>query len=58
MPGCPQDYCSGMGRLINLVDLFHKGMPPVNGGVLDQTYSFLEFVREYDSEFEKAKNDG
>jgi hypothetical protein len=39
--GCPNQYCREMVPLIELADLFAKGIPPVSGGALDQSAWFL-----------------
>lgn len=40
--GCPNAYCRSIASVIPLMDLFDKGMPPISGGVLDQSASFVE----------------
>lgn len=45
MKGCPQKLCKGIGPVLEMIDLFHEGIPPVGGGALDQSASFLEAAR-------------
>lgn len=41
--GCPRKMVSGdVWELIRHARLYDKGLPPVGGGVLDQTRSFTE----------------
>ncbi len=53
--GCPNAYCASVVPAINLVELFEKGLPPVTGGVLDQSASFLNAARFFASEDQLAK---
>lgn len=53
--GCPNDFCRSVAQLATLADLFAKGIPPVAGGALDQSNSFIEAVRILESEEAKAK---
>lgn len=48
--GCPNQFCRDVGRTVPMIDLFHKGLPPVAGGVLDQAAWFLEAARYLDAE--------
>ena len=43
--------------IIEYAELFYKGLPPVAGGMLDQTYWFLTAARyvRYVESFVKAK---
>jgi hypothetical protein len=43
--GCPNAYCSSVVQATVLADLFDKGLPPIQGGVLDQSLSFIEATR-------------
>jgi hypothetical protein len=44
---------------IELIDLFEKGLPPVSGGVLNQSASFLNAAKYFDQQNQLAKlNDG
>lgn len=54
---CPNKYCRDVAPLIPLADLFAKGLPPVAGGVLDQSAWFLQAARilERDEETIKAE---
>jgi hypothetical protein len=53
--GCPNQYCSGLTQFVELVDLFDEGLPPVAGGALDQSASFIEASRRFKSEEQRAK---
>jgi hypothetical protein len=55
--GCPNSYCRSIVTSIDLIDLFGKGMPPINGGVLDQSASFIDAVQFFESEERKVAND-
>ena len=56
--GCPQQQCSGIGQVCQLIDLFNKGLPPVAGGALDQTQWFVNAVQYLATEEAKVKADG
>lgn len=47
---CPKKYCSEVIPALDLIDFFGKGMPPVAGGTLDQTVSFLQAARQLQSD--------
>jgi hypothetical protein len=53
--GCPNQYCSGLAQFVELVDLFDEGLPPIAGGALDQSASFIEASRRFKSEEQRAK---
>jgi hypothetical protein len=40
---------------IELIELFEKGLPPVTGGVLNQSASFLNAVKYFDQQTNLAK---
>jgi hypothetical protein len=40
-----------------MVELFEKGLPPITGGVLDQSASFLAAAKYYEHEEQLAKAD-
>jgi len=42
---CPQKFIGGITSVLPLVELFHAGLPPVAGGVLDQSAWFVEVAR-------------
>lgn len=42
--GCPNQQCGDIAFVVKLADLFDKGMPPVQGGALDQSAWFLDAV--------------
>jgi hypothetical protein len=46
-----------MVTLIDLCDLFGKGMPPIAGGTLDQSASFVNAVQFFDNEERKVRNE-
>lgn len=48
--GCPNEYCLSIAPLVSLAELFKKGIPPVAGGVLDQSVWFVEAARILDRE--------
>lgn len=48
--GCPNEYCREVAPFTKLADLFEKGIPPIAGGALDQSASFLEACRILRSE--------
>lgn len=52
---CPNQYCREVATLIPLADLFAKGLPPVEGGVLDQSAWFLQAARILEREEETIK---
>lgn len=54
--GCPNRYCSGVVTAIELFDLFEKGLPPVAGGVLDQSVWFIDASRYFEGEERRIKN--
>lgn len=54
---CPNRYCSDVAPAIELIDLFHDGMPPVVGGVLDQAAWFLDAARFMKSEDARIKSE-
>lgn len=39
--GCPNKFCASISSTIPLIDLFNKGLPPISGGALDQSASFI-----------------
>lgn len=55
--GCPNDYCRSVINTVSMVELFGKGLPPVAGGVLDQSAWFLEASRILESEDSRAKSE-
>ena len=57
LDGCPNSYCSKIVSSLDLFDLFHKGLPPIAGGVLDQSASFIEASRFFELEEVKVRNE-
>lgn len=55
--GCPNAFCKGTVNAIDLFDLFEKGLPPVSGGVLDQSVSFIAAAQFFDSEERRIRNE-
>lgn len=55
--GCPNKFCSDMVPAIGLIELFNRGLPPVSGGVLDQSAWFIEAVQRLKLEEQLAKAD-
>jgi hypothetical protein len=45
LKGCPNRYCDSIGQFVSMADLFNEGLPPVAGGSLDQSASFVDAVR-------------
>lgn len=54
--GCPNKFCSDMAYLPQFIDLFQKGLPPVAGGSLDQSQSFLDAAEQLSNDETKLKN--
>jgi len=42
---------------LDLFDLFNKGLPPIAGGVLDQSIGFIEAAQFFESEEGKVRNE-
>ena len=40
--GCPNKYCEDVFSMVELIGLFDDGIPPVQGGVLDQSAPFIQ----------------
>ena len=57
LDGCPNSYCSSVVGSLELFDLFTDGIPPVAGGALDQSVSFLAASRFFRNEEAKVRND-
>ena len=57
LDGCPNRFCSSVVNSLDLFDLFHKGLPPIAGGVLDQSQSFIEASQFFESEEGKVRNE-
>lgn len=57
LDGCPNAFCSSVVTTIDLIDLFGKGLPPVSGGALDQSVSFVSAVQFFENEERKVKNE-
>ncbi len=53
--GCPNRFCSSVIPAIELFELFEKGLPPVSGGVLNQSAEFLNAVRFFTTQKQLAK---
>jgi len=53
--GCPSEFCSDTAATIELIDLFNDGLPPIAGGVLDQSAWFISAVRRMRIEDQLAK---
>ena len=56
--GCPNQFVRSLLAPIRLADLFAKGLPPIAGGTLEQSASFLDFARWLEYEDELVKHDG
>jgi hypothetical protein len=57
LDGCPNSFCSKVVSSLDLFDLFHKGLPPVAGGVMDQSVSFIQASRFFEAEEGKVRNE-
>lgn len=56
LPGCPKKYAGKeMADLVMYAELMQKGLPPVTGGVLDQSASFIEAATFYWSEIDRGR---
>jgi len=54
---CPLEYAGKeVFEMLEYADLYQQGLPPVQGGALDQTRSFTEFCRFTWSEERYWKN--
>lgn len=53
--GCPKVYCSQIVPTMQLIELFENGLPPIAGGVLDQSASFITAAKHYASESRMAE---
>lgn len=53
--GCPNNYCREVATAISLFSLFDKGLPPIAGGVLDQSAWFIEASKVMQSEQNKIE---
>lgn len=42
---CPNKFCSDVANVAGLAELFYEGLPPVAGGVLDQSAWFVNAAR-------------
>ena len=59
LQGCPQSFVRPLVAAIRISDMFTKSqLPPVAGGSLDQSASFLNFVEQLAAEEMLVKNDG
>tara|TARA_Y100000310_G_C20035561_1_gene513731 strand:- start:247 stop:462 length:216 start_codon:yes stop_codon:yes gene_type:complete len=55
--GCPLDVIpAGTWDVLDMADLLEKGLPPVAGGMLDQTVQFVQAVRVVWNERARWKN--
>jgi hypothetical protein len=53
--GCPNAFCRTVIPAIELIDLFEKGLPPVSGGALNQSASFLSAAKFFAIQNQLAK---
>jgi hypothetical protein len=53
--GCPNKYCSSIVPTVELIDLFDKGLAPIDGGVLNQSASFLHAAKFLSTQDRLAK---
>lgn len=54
---CPNTFCNSVVTTLDVIDMWNKGLPPVAGGVLDQSASFVKAVHWFDAEERKVRND-
>jgi len=54
--GCPNEFCSSVVDSLDVFDLWEKGMPPIVGGTLDQSVSFVRAAKFFDSEERRVRN--
>lgn len=55
VPFCPQQIMdSDTVQFIQLAELYEKGLPPVGGGVLDQTAAFVGAFSYYTSQMNRV----
>jgi len=57
LEGCPNRFCSSVVNAIDLIELFAKGLPPISGGVLDQSANFIHAARYFENEERRIKNE-
>lgn len=57
LSGCPSLYCGSVATAVGLIELFERGLPPVAGGTLDQSVSFIEASRILRSDEAKLRNE-
>jgi hypothetical protein len=55
--GCPNAFCRSIVNSIDLIDMLGKGMPPVAGGMLDQSVSFIHAAHFFEQEERKVANE-
>jgi len=56
LTGCPKEMIDrGLLRAIRMADLMKQGLPPVAGGVLDQSAWFVSFYECFKSESNRAE---
>jgi hypothetical protein len=49
-------YVRSIAGAIRAIDYFHEGMPPIAGGLLDQSASFVEAARILKNEDIRIQN--
>ena len=56
LTGCPKEMIDrGLLRAIRMANLMKQGLPPVAGGVLDQSAWFVSFYEVFRSEQNRAE---
>ena len=55
LDGCPNSFCSQIISSLDLFELFQKGLPPIVGGVLDQSIGFIEAAQFFQAEEGKVR---
>lgn len=55
--GCPTEFAASVFNTVRVIEFFQKGMPPIQGGVLDQSASFLRAVSFFDRDEQELKHE-
>jgi hypothetical protein len=55
--GCPTEFARPVFPTVRLIEFFEKGMPPISGGTLEQSASFLRAVSFFQQDEASLKNE-
>jgi hypothetical protein len=55
--GCPTEFARPVFNTVRMIEFFQKGLPPIQGGVLDQSASFLRAVTFFDHDEQELKHE-